>query len=1244
MMLHEAAEDFDGRFVQVIGSQDGGEAAKKEVLAAIGQRGRASLNLDRYDAYTVELFSGRTLEVPADMLRAWDHICGEDGGFDVAWPSQPELLDRFSWDVAEQLVTKGFCVVQCFLEDTNREEAASQVRDLSGWKRFIQVFEADYLGRSASGKAVWLDGGDGPESQGLGCCNQLLTEASYSLEPLCQLMFGFEALGRTDGLLRAPCENEAEESNLLGLAEKLDERKVSVEGVVEEHLKFVQQRKVGMFYFLRGTKGTLTLHPKEGEEITIPCEEGHLLLFRHDRLSYTYLPEGDDSLLLQAWILSEGHGTMVQSYDGPTAMYDEATGLENGPRAPRYGFTGKSVSIVAMDCMLAMNGLGPEFFWSALSGGTDGGRHLNPVRWDPEAYFEPDKDRAIGKYYSNHAGFVLEETCLAFDNDFFGYDDSTASNMDPCQRNVLEVGYNCLRKAGWNRRTLNGAQIGVFVGNCGTDWAMVCLDPRFNPVSPEYANSMSVHTCSTRLSYLFGLRGGCSNADTACSSSLVANGSAHNALRRVEADQLQCSSNNGLDTALAIGTNGLWGPGSFIGLCGPRMLSGKGRCFTFDHSADGFGRGEGTSGITLTITDKEPSGRLAMLCGTCINQDGRSASMTAPHGPSQQECLKASMREASISPADVRVAELHGTGTALGDPIEVGALRGVMKKRDLPIAKTSAKSNIAHGEANAGMAGLVKCFTMMMHGAVPPNVHLKDLNPHIDASAYPVLFADELLDLGTSSGYAGVSSFGFGGTNARADLWAKTTIGVRATGQLDHSKLDYVTVRCARCLGWMDHVGGIAMATIPQKPQYGRFKPYCIREESATYEYCSMCYQGEYAFLPMPLPPETPLPGGKLYIRGTWNNWMEDHLVELTDKFPDQEGHFHFRLGETLMERFYYTVEKNSNFSVVPVCKRAGMEIRCEGPKVFEGNTWLIDARDERWPEGSLIQITFKQLADGSRKVTWQRLHDPPQQGPCRHKYFVSGTWTAGQMVPMTEIIGQKKHVFEYSMPVGVRGLEAFQLARDADPDQMIYPATPKVQRPDTPVRGPDHLGTDKYWVVQGKQGEELKVRIEVLEGQILVQAGTYSWGARRWQSVLGRARKCFFVRGSWLQVALPMEPEPERRDVYWFHMTMENPTEEFQVLVDEDPRVAYYPEAGGFPSGSVFVAGPDGEADGRHFQLEGDPGSTIEIMLDLSCEDKRWIVSWRPLVDGGQPFLPWAPEAKYGIRTPGSGAHALRV
>jgi hypothetical protein len=155
--------------------------------------------------------------------------------------------------------------------------------------------------------------------------------------------------------------------------------------------------------------------------------------------------------------------------------------------------------------------------------------------------------------------------------------------------------------------------------------------------------------------------------------------------------------------------------------------------------------------------------------------------MTAPHGPSQQECIKASFREANIHPDELRIAEMHGTGTFLGDPIEFGALRFVLRSRNQPITKTTGKSNYGHLEATAGVAGLTKCVMMLTHGVCLPNCNLKQLNRNIDPSNYSVNIASELIALG-NSGYAGVSSFGFGGTNARGDLWARALSGPFTSG------------------------------------------------------------------------------------------------------------------------------------------------------------------------------------------------------------------------------------------------------------------------------------------------------------------------------------------------------------------------------------------------------------------------------------------------------------------------------
>eukprot|EP00933_Yihiella_yeosuensis_P030519 TRINITY_DN24160_c0_g1_i2.p1 TRINITY_DN24160_c0_g1~~TRINITY_DN24160_c0_g1_i2.p1 ORF type:complete len:418 (-),score=51.13 TRINITY_DN24160_c0_g1_i2:61-1164(-) len=363
--------------------------------------------------------------------------------------------------------------------------------------------------------------------------------------------------------------------------------------------------------------------------------------------------------------------------------------------------------------------------------------------------------------------------------------------MAPYMRIMMEVGYECLWNAGHSRKNLKGWHCGVFVGDSGSDWDQLVMLTNHN-LSYIYAGRERSAAC-TRLSHVMGLTGPCSTAETACSSSLVACGIAQMTMRTKTEEQKMPNISTDLKHGLVIGTNTIIGPGSYIGLSGPGMLTSKGRCFTFDTSADGFARGEGIGAIQLKVCDDswESAGRVAIMIGCSVNQDGRSASMTAPHGPSQQEVIRQSMREAGVAPNKITIAECHGTGTALGDPIEVGALRGVLRgDRKAPILKTSAKSNIGHLEAGAGVAGLIKCIGMLNYSTGCPNVHLLCLNPHLDVAGFPVYFETECVDYGSNSGLTGVSSFGFGGTNARADVWGHATKGPRysITGPLQAQK------------------------------------------------------------------------------------------------------------------------------------------------------------------------------------------------------------------------------------------------------------------------------------------------------------------------------------------------------------------------------------------------------------------------------------------------------------------------
>ena len=348
--------------------------------------------------------------------------------------------------------------------------------------------------------------------------------------------------------------------------------------------------------------------------------------------------------------------------------------------------------------------------------------------------------------------------------------------MVPEQRLVLRTGYQALADAGLDGASLKGSRISTYVGDCANESATYC--PALDECRQH--GTLSAATAS-RISHLFGLRGGACSFDTACSSSLVALGHAHSQLRL--APFFQDAQSRQSSGALVIGVRVLFGPEGFVGLGAAGFLSLHGRCFTFDSSAQGFGRGEGCCSVFLA---KDEDGEedlelhLASLSGSSVNQDGRSASLTAPHGPSQQSCIRASLRMANVSPDKVAVGECHGTGTSLGDPIEVGALREVMYDRRQPLMMTSSKSNVGHAESAAGLNGLAKCVLMLMTSASAPNVHLRSLNPNLDTNGFPCLYESECVDADQNSQNIGVSSFGFGGTNARADLWGHCQQGPRS--------------------------------------------------------------------------------------------------------------------------------------------------------------------------------------------------------------------------------------------------------------------------------------------------------------------------------------------------------------------------------------------------------------------------------------------------------------------------------
>ena len=361
-----------------------------------------------------------------------------------------------------------------------------------------------------------------------------------------------------------------------------------------------------------------------------------------------------------------------------------------------------------------------------------------------------------------------------FDPQHFGISPREAAGIDPQQRLLLEVVWEALENAGIDPFSTYQSSTGVYIGICSHDYAQIQLsDAGIDAVNPHFASGIASSVASGRISYVFGLRGPSVSIDTACSSSLVAVHLACEAIRRGE-----CS------MALAGGVNLILSPEYSVAFADAGMLSPRGICRAFDAGADGFVRGEGCGIVVLKrLREAEANGDrvLGLILGSAINQDGPTSGLTVPNGQAQQELLRQAHHNAQVEPWQVGYVEAHGTGTSLGDPIEAEALGVVFaagRKRERPLLLGSVKTNFGHLEAAAGIAGLIKVVLGLQHRVIPAQLHLERTSEHVRWSELPLEVVTEARPWEEISGrrIAGVSSFGFSGTNAHVVVEAPAEI------------------------------------------------------------------------------------------------------------------------------------------------------------------------------------------------------------------------------------------------------------------------------------------------------------------------------------------------------------------------------------------------------------------------------------------------------------------------------------
>ncbi|MEQ1570116.1 MAG: SDR family NAD(P)-dependent oxidoreductase, partial [Myxococcota bacterium] len=427
------------------------------------------------------------------------------------------------------------------------------------------------------------------------------------------------------------------------------------------------------------------------------------------------------------------------------------------PAGPaRAGSSDDPIAIVGMACRFP-GAADPEALWDLLMHGQVAIRDVPADRWRLDDWFDPTPGR-VGKMYARGGGFLDDLT--QFDPEFFGISAREAPTLDPQQRLLLEVGWEALERAGLAGASLRESPTGVYVGIADRGY----LHRFHQPGEPLYPDAWAgtgtePSFAAGRLAYVLGVHGPALALNTTCSSSLVAVHLAAAALRRGECD-----------TALAGGVALMLLPDDTAYLCALRALSPTDRCHTFDAAADGYARGEGAGMVVLRrLSDARRDGNpvLAVLLGSAVNHDGPSSGLTVPNGAAQEQVLRAALADAGVTPDRVGYLEAHGTGTSLGDPIEVHAANAVYGDRSEPLLLGAVKANLGHLELAAGMASLVKAVTALQRGVVPPHPTFTTPNPAITFGRAVVPTAPTPLAPGA---LAAVSAFGLSGTNAHLVL------------------------------------------------------------------------------------------------------------------------------------------------------------------------------------------------------------------------------------------------------------------------------------------------------------------------------------------------------------------------------------------------------------------------------------------------------------------------------------------
>lgn len=1129
-----------------------------------------------------------------------------------------------SLEIASKLAGKGFCVVSAGFEDSVLRRAVDEIAAFSRsdrWQQVNTVIQDGLLGAEGSALVAELESPerdpaareDGEVLQEL---DTAITHLGFHIEPYLA-SFGVEVSHRGRAVVHQAGEPGEERVPL------------NDKEVVRWLAQFVRH-KVMIIVFLGPSTGTLEMRPyntDDAETLDIITRPGTLVVLRPDLLSHKHFSNGR-SMAISAFFLQNERKSRANKRSDK--MIPAAKELDDwavnrlrelkeknlnsqfwDPNIPREWQSamnhmfhkGQMIAVKGEACKLPGTE-NPSTFAMATAFGPDYPMEVPRIRWDHmEDVYDPDPESwRYFKSYCRHGSFM--DGIELFDCKMFSMSPNEAKSMDPHQRLILEVGYEALYNMGMRKNTLVNTTCGIYVGCGNQEWTMV---PRDADQGAFAATGGALSISSGRFSFTLGLKGPSMTIDTDASSGATC---VYLGAEAVQRKGRATPNEFSVSIAAHLLLAGIWWPSH----CASGWLCATGRCLTFDASASGYVRGDGVAAVALkahsqlvdgkyVTSEEEPLGSIA---GAMMNNNGKGASLSAPHGPAEQEVVAEAIRNASIAPPDVDAVEAYGAGAFLPDAIEVGSMARSHRnedQKDPPLILTSTKSSIGNQIETSGIVSFIRVINTMRHAQATPNLHLRQANPHTDLDYQPLSIATELLEYQKLSSFVGMMSRGFGGSNVYVLSW----------GAAKEKDTPMVISSRDSIMYWPG--GGGSLTT-------------------------------------------DAMPANSYMIVGSWSQWQQAEPME-----PEGNGAYSYVvvLGETRFEQFQIWLDGESHRVLHPGHAKGFKDTTVFGPdSMGHGCNWVIDGRQElpavKIPkelgqESVLMKTSAAPLTEGSsgtskrpaadfgmpgdsyrvelrisgrwRNVTWEKLPAGHPKASMADQlvrerisqFYVAGSWNDWNLQEMTP--DENRPGLYSATAVLWRSGGEFQILRNRDWAQVLHPSSSSSDKLDA-AAGPDDKGHGLNWSLKGQAGDVFRIELR-RSGELGVFEYRVSFdrlAEERSAASVGAPR--FSIVGSWNNWESP-EDMVFDGECYKSTITMGIRSEEsFQILMDGLwERILHPDRADASPFVSHVLQGPSINAHGLNWTVGRDGGlmgTKYEIRLNLTKRGHPKNVDWRKI------------------------------